>query len=280
MQLLALRAAFQTAGRVAPGRAARVAERIFCQPPPARPRPSEAEFLATGTAFSFHTSAGTLAAWSWGTGPTALLVHGWGSRAARFRVLAPALVSAGMRVVAYDGPAHGLSPGTQTSLPEYAAALMEVTEQLGPLGAVAGHSLGGAALAVALARGLEVPRVALIAPFGAEAGFVDRFAGHIGLPAAAQQRMVANLEARLGFRFSGFIIADLVRQLRTPAIVIHDRDDEDIPLAEGEAIAAAWPGARLVVTEGLGHQAIMRDTGTMGIVAQFMTTGRIDTAIA
>ena len=269
MQLLALRAAFQSAGRVAPGRAARIAERIFCQPPPARPRPSEAEFLATGTVLSFRTSSGT----------TALLVHGWGSRAARFRVLAPALVSAGMRVVAYDGPAHGLSPGTQTSLPECAAALMEVTEQLGPLGAAAGHSLGGAALAVALARGLEVPRVALIAPFGAPAGFVDRFAGHIGLPAAAQQRMVATLETRLGFRFSDFIIADLVRRLQTPAIVIHDRDDEDIPLAEGEAIADAWPGARFVVTEGLGHQAIMRDAAATNIVARFMTTGGIDAPI-
>jgi pimeloyl-ACP methyl ester carboxylesterase len=116
----------------------------------------------------------------------------------------------------------------------------------------------------------------LIAPFGAPPGFIDRFAGAIGLPAVAQQRMVANLESRLGHRFSDFIIADLVRRLRTPAIVIHDRDDEDIPLAEGAAIAAAWPGARFIVTEGLGHQAIMRDAGATGIVARFMTTGRVD----
>ncbi|MEO8635045.1 MAG: alpha/beta fold hydrolase [Gemmatimonadales bacterium] len=271
MQLLALRAAFQTAGRAAPGQAARVAERIFCRPPAARPRPSEAEFLATGTPLSFKTCAGTLAGWSWGAGPVALLVHGWGSRAARFRVLAPALVSAGMRVVAYDGPGHGLSPGTETNLPEYATVLQEVTEQLGPLEAVAGHSLGGAAIAVALFRGLTIRRAVLIAPFGAAADFVDRFAELIGLPAAAQQQMVVNLERRLGFHFSDFIIADLVKQLSTPVLVIHDRDDEDIPLAEGEAIAAAWPGARFHRTAGLGHHAIMRDAETARLVARFMS---------
>jgi pimeloyl-ACP methyl ester carboxylesterase len=273
MQLFALRAAFQTAGRAAPEQAARVAERIFCRPPTARPRPREAEFLAAGTHFELESSVGTLAAWSWGEGPTVLLVHGWGSRAARFRVLAPALVSSGMRVVAYDGPAHGRSPGLETNLPEYATVLEEVTGQLGPLAAIAGHSLGGAAVALALSRGLDIPRVALIAPFGAPAGFVDRFAQLIGLPDAAQQRMVHNLERRLGLRFSDFIIANLVREVRTPALVIHDEHDEDVPLAEGRAIAAAWPGARLHTTTGLGHHAIMRDPETARVVAGFLARG-------
>jgi pimeloyl-ACP methyl ester carboxylesterase len=38
-----------------------------------------------------------------------------------------------------------------------------------------------------------------------------------------------------------------------PAIVIHGSDDPPIPLAAGEATAAAIPGARLVVVEHMGH---------------------------
>ncbi len=270
LTLLGIRTAFRTVGRVAPAQAAVWAEEVFCRPPRARIRPSEQEFLAGGREFELPISTGTLAAWEWGVGPTVLLVHGWGSRAARFRMLAPLLVDAGFRVVAYDGPAHGRSPGERTTLPEYSAALLEVASLLGPLQAAVGHSLGGAAIAVALHRGLRLERTALIAPFGAPPEFVDRFAKIIALPRRAQERMVANLEKRLGLRFQDLHIADLARTLHTPALVIHDRDDEDIPLKEGRAIATAWPGSEFVVTEGLGHHAIMRDPGVARRVAEFV----------
>lgn len=270
LTLLGVRTAFRAVGRVAPARAAVWAEEIFCRPPRARVRPSEQEFLATGRGFELPVSTGTLAAWNWGAGPTVLLVHGWGSRAARFRVLAPLLVEAGFRVVAYDGPAHGRSPGKRTSLPEYSAALLEVASLLGPLHAAVGHSLGGAAIAVALHRGLRLERAALIAPFGAPPEFIDRFAKLIALPRPAQDRLVTNLEKRLGLRFQDLQIADLARTLHTPALVVHDRDDQDIPLKEGRAIATAWPGSEFVETEGLGHHAIMRDSGVARRIAGFV----------
>jgi len=270
LTLLGMRTTFRTLGRIAPGQAAVLAEEVFCRPPRAPIRPSEEEFLATGTAFELPISTGTLAAWEWGKGPTVLLVHGWGSRAGRFRVLAPLLVERGFRVVAYDGPAHGRSPGKRTSLPEYSAALLEVAALLGPLHAAAGHSLGGAAVAVALHRGLRLERAALIAPFGAPPEFVDRFAAMIALPKKAQERMVANLERRLGLRFQDLHVADLARTLHTPALVIHDQDDEDIPQAEGRAIANAWPGSRFIETSGLGHRAIMRDPAVARQIADFI----------
>jgi pimeloyl-ACP methyl ester carboxylesterase len=38
-----------------------------------------------------------------------------------------------------------------------------------------------------------------------------------------------------------------------PTVVLHGDLDEVVPLANGEAHAAAVPGARLVVLPGLGH---------------------------
>jgi pimeloyl-ACP methyl ester carboxylesterase len=46
--------------------------------------------------------------------------------------------------------------------------------------------------------------------------------------------------------------ADLGR-VRTPAVVIHGAADPLVPLAGGEATAAAIPGSRLVVIPGMGH---------------------------
>src|SRR4051812_26998235 len=108
-RVLALRAVFTTVGSVAPGIAARWAELIFCTPPRHEPRTADEEFLARGRRFTVRNEGQELATWEWGTGPTVLLVHGWGSRAGRFSALAAALVAAGFQVVAHDGPAHGTS---------------------------------------------------------------------------------------------------------------------------------------------------------------------------
>ncbi|MBL8977716.1 MAG: alpha/beta fold hydrolase [Gemmatimonadetes bacterium] len=270
LRLLTVRAAFRTLGRLAPERAARLAESVFTHPPRAETRPYEDEFLASGAPLEIPTSVGTLAAWRWGAGPTVLLVHGWGSRAARFRVLVPRLVQAGFSAVAYDGPAHGRSSGQHTSLPEYAAVLLEVGAWLGPLHAAVGHSLGGGAVALALTRGLQAARAALIAPFAAPPEFLDQFADHVALPPKARERLRTNLERRLKLRHGELYIPSLVGPLQVPALVIHDRDDTDVPMRYGKAIAEAWPGAAFVRTEGLGHQRIMRDPAAMDRVAGFV----------
>jgi pimeloyl-ACP methyl ester carboxylesterase len=270
LRLMAVRATFRTVGRVAPETAARWAEELFFRPSRARPRVHEEDFLATGRRFHFDSSHGRLAAWSWGEGPTVLLVHGWSSRAARFRVVAPLLVEAGYRVIAYDHPAHGASPGRRTSMVEVSATLLDVAAQTGPVRAAVGHSLGGAAIALALSRGLSLERAVLVAPFAASPGLVDRFAELVDLPDPARDRMRQNIEARFRLRFDELYIPRQVETLRTPVLVIHDREDEDIPLAEGEAIAQAWPGARMVRTRGLGHHAILRDPGVARLVADFV----------
>ena len=269
-KLMAVRATLRTVGHLSPGMAAHWAEELFFRPRKAPPRPHEEEFLASGRRFTFRSSRGTLAAWSWGKGPTVLLVHGWSSRAARFRVVAPALVSAGFRVIAYDHPAHGASPGKRTSLVEVSATLLEVAAQTGPLHAAVGHSLGGAAIAVGLSRGLGLERAALIAPFAAPPDFVDRFAELVELPVLVRDRMRENIERRFGMRFDDLYIHTLVSRLTTPVLIIHDRGDVDIPVTEGRAIAAAWPGAVLVETTGLGHHAIMRDVAVAERVAAFV----------
>src|SRR5215204_1992037 len=97
-----LRTAFRTVGSVAPGVAARWAETIFCRPPRNNPRPEEEAFLATGTRLSVPSGGQQLAVWTWGEGPMAILVHGWGARGGRFSEMATALLSRGFQVVLFD----------------------------------------------------------------------------------------------------------------------------------------------------------------------------------
>ena len=258
-RVLALRAVFRTVGSVAPEVAARWAETIFCTPPRHQPRTADEAFLATGRRFSVVSEAQELAAWEWGQGPTVVLVHGWGSRAGRFSAMAPVLAQSGFRVVAYDGPAHGRSTGRLASLPEFARALGAVGRSVGSVYGLVGHSLGGAAATLALRDGLHAERIVLLAAPADVIRFSTAFADHLRLPPQTRVALRRNLEARLKARWDELHLPTIVRSLGASALLVHDRDDEDVPFSQAEELARAWPGARLVPTTGLGHRAILRD---------------------
>jgi pimeloyl-ACP methyl ester carboxylesterase len=260
-------------GTVAPGVAARWAETIFCTPPRHESRSTEEEFIATGKRFAVRWQQEKLAAWEWGRGPTVVLVHGWGSRAGRLTDLARALVAGGFRVVAYDAPAHGLSSGRYASLPEFARALQSVAEAAGPIFGVVGHSLGGAAATLAIHDGLEAGRVVLLAPPADVVVFSHAFASHVGLPARAHATMRRNLETRLRMRWDDIHIPTLAPHLRIPALVVHDREDPDVPYSHAEEIVRAWPDARLLTTTGLGHRALLRDPAVVRATVEFLQQG-------
>src|ERR671931_767173 len=159
------RAAFGAVQRASPNLAARWAERLFCSPPRRAISERMAAWLAAGRRFDLTVGRRRVAAWSWGErGPGVLLVHGWGSRGARFVDLGGALLASGFRVVTFDAPGHGASSGRLSSGPEFARAALAVASAVGPVSAVVGHSLGGFASALALERGLAARRAVFIAP--------------------------------------------------------------------------------------------------------------------
>ncbi len=269
-QIWAMRTAFATVGRVAPEVAARWAETLFCRPPRHESRSRDDHFLSIGRRYTLVKGDQEIAAWEWGEGPLVLLVHGWGSRAGRFSTLGPALVEAGFRVVAHDAPAHGASSGTEAALPLFAKALCTVGQHFGRAAAVVGHSLGGAATVLALRDGLQAERAALIAAPSDIEVFPHRFADFFGLPARVREIMQQNLERRFQMAWADVHSDRVVSSLSQPALIVHDRDDTDVPLADARAIAAAWPGARLVITVGLGHRGVLRSSEIVHHVIHFL----------
>jgi pimeloyl-ACP methyl ester carboxylesterase len=270
--VIALRAVFGAVGVTAPELAARWAETLFCTPPRHQPRSGDEAFLATGRRSTVRWDGQDLAVWEWGPErtPAVLLVHGWGSRAGRFSVMGRGLVEAGHRVVAYDAPAHGRSTGQLASVVEFARALRAVADQVGPVESLVGHSLGGAAIVLALRDGLVAQRVVLLAAPADVTRFATAFADHLRLTEATRQAMRRNLERRLRARWDELHLPAIVRRLRVPALLLHDRGDPDVPYRHAEEIAAAWPGARLLATEDLGHRAILRDASVVRSTVAFL----------
>jgi pimeloyl-ACP methyl ester carboxylesterase len=271
-ETLARRIGLRTSALLAPGFAGMWAERLFLTPPqPRYPSAEVFDLLDARQSYVLHRGR-HLATWRWGArdAPAVLLAHGWGGRATQMRRFVPALVAAGYRVVAYDQPAHGLSEGRLTGLPDFADALAEVARHHGSVRAVIAHSLGGPAAAIALARGLALERVVLISPPSDLVGYSRRFARWFAIPERVRRAMQVAIEERFGVRWAELELARVAPRLRAEALVIHDRGDAMVPWRHGAAVAQRWPGARLLSTSGLGHRRILEDDAVARAAADFI----------
>ncbi len=67
-------------------------------------------------------------------------------------------------------------------------------------------------------------------------------------------------------------------------MMFHDIGDREVPFAEGERLARAWPGARLRTLEGLGHNRPLNDAKvvreTLAFLANAGATGKAPRSIA
>jgi len=256
-------------GRLSPGLAAAVTERVFFTPP--RPRRSRGSAtLRAARPFEVRVEGRRIAGWRWGRGPTVALLHGWGGQAGQLTSFVPLLLSRGLSVMALDAPGHGRSSRGLSSAPEFARALRAAADAVGQIHGVVAHSLGGAATALAIRDGLAVERVVLVAPPAHPPDWFDVLARRLDLTSAVVERVRQRSERRLRLRWDELRLTTLVSGFRQPLLVIHDRHDAEVPLADGAAVAAAWPGARLFETSGLGHNRVLRDPEVVAEAVAFL----------
>ncbi len=270
----ALRAAIRLLASISPALAGAWVYRLWFRPR-RHPEPQqEKAWRASAEALAVTHRGRPLAVHAWGAGPTVLLIHGWNGRGAQLGAFAAALTRAGFRVVAFDTPAHGRSPGQATDIPEIAEAIQAVAAVCGPVRAVIGHSFGVACALYAVQQGLKVERLVAIAPPADIHGLAQKFFGVLAVPAAVRAVFRRKFEARFGTdvwqRFSPEVLA---RQMGVPGLIVHDQDDIDMPWQEGAAVARAWPGAQFVRTAGLGHRRILRDPEVLARVTAFIAGG-------
>jgi pimeloyl-ACP methyl ester carboxylesterase len=264
---LPLRLAFAALGAVAPGLAARAGERLFLTPQRGAER-RDRQPLARADAFLVPSGREVLRAWRVGEGPAVLLAHGWSGRADQLAPFVEPLVAAGCAAVLFDAPAHGASTGRLTSGIGFAEAITAVAAAVGARAAIA-HSLGGSGLAWAVANGLPLDAAVIVAAPRGPTDYFHRFCEALRLPPGVRDATRARLQRRLGLTLEDF---DLARRVSaTPLLVLHDRDDREVPWSDGDAIARAWPGAALVSTRGLGHRRILRDAGVTARASAFVT---------
>ena len=271
VRMLFFRAVFRALQALSPALAVRLAERLFFTPVRQNGSARVRAFLESGERIDVETGDQRVATWRFGEGPTVLLVHGWSSRGAHLRAFASPLLPRGYSVVTFDHPAHGASSGRLASIPEMGRAIEAVVAAHGPLHGLIAHSLGATAAIHALQHGVSAQRVVLVAPAADPDEFTGRVASLLGWTERTLDAFKRRAERRLGIRWDDLDMRVVAATMTAPALVVHDREDEEVPYHHGDAIAAAWPGATQMETSGLGHTAILRDEEVVSRVVGFLT---------
>ncbi|HUQ24782.1 MAG TPA: alpha/beta fold hydrolase [Burkholderiales bacterium] len=273
LQKISTNVRFSAARWLAPELAGAWAERMFLTPPRPRYAGQSALDLIDARSRIVEHKGRPIATWQWGASdaPAVLLAHGWGGNAAQLRGFVYPLLSAGYRVIAYDQPAHGVSGGKLTGLPDFADVFTELAWHHGGVKAVIAHSLGAAAASLAHARGLPLESMVLVSPPADIVGYSRRFARWHWIPEGIRRSMQTAIEDRYGVTWDELEVARLAPRLGARALVIHDRDDRIVPWTQGARVAGLWPKARLLSTDGLGHGRILADEGVARAAAEFIS---------
>jgi len=250
---------FRGLAALLPGPAERLASWMFCHPHRAPLHARDKAVLETGERARLRIGNHDVVTWTWGDGPTVLLHHGWGGRASQMAAFVDPLLRAGYRVVAYDAPAHGGSPGQTTGVPVFAQVLRGLADRLGGVHAIVAHSAGCAATMLAIRQGLSVDRAVLLAPPADMRVFLAVFADHFAMNRRLRNAMTRRIAAWFDIDWAEMHAGHWAQREQPPLLVLHDRDDSTVPWSHGHAVRQAWKGAELVTTDGLGHQRIRRD---------------------
>jgi pimeloyl-ACP methyl ester carboxylesterase len=130
--------------------------------------------------------------------------------------------------------------------------------------------MGAGGVGLAVARGLRLDAAVFVGPPRSPWEFLDAFCRSVELSPSVGERLVHRIERRVGVSRAELDLPAIGRGLAVPLLVVHDAEDREIPHADGAAVAAGWPGARLVTTRGLGHRRILRDGGVARAAVEFV----------
>ena len=198
-----------------------------------------------------------------------LLVHGWSGRGTQLFKIADTLLKEGYATISFDAPAHGKSPGNSTIMIEFIASIFELERQFGPFEIAIGHSLGGMAVLNAAKSGLEVQKIAVIGSGDIVQDILDNFISRLQLKPIISQKLRNYFETKYGEAMDNYSAYKAASTLEIPVLVIHDKNDLEVPVEAGMHIYQHVKNGDLMLTEGLGHRKILGDALVIKKVIEF-----------
>lgn len=199
-----------------------------------------------------------------------LLVHGWSGRGTQLVKIADELLKLGYSTISYDAPAHGKAPGKTSNMTEFIAAALQIEKKFGPFEFTIGHSLGGMTVLNAIRRGLNVKKAIIIGSGDVVEDILNDFVLKLKLKPNIAQRMKSDFENKLGETMNSYSAYIAAKEISIPVLVIHDENDEDVPVSAAHHIHQHLSKGQILITKELGHRKILGDNKVIKKIVEFI----------
>ena len=199
-----------------------------------------------------------------------LLVHGWSGRSTQLFAFADKLLENGFMVISFDGPAHGKSTGRTTMMPEFLKTIEKINTTFGPFEAAIGHSFGAISLYNAASNFLTIKALIAIGSGDKISDIISNFAKNLYLKEKSARKIQSGLEKKWMIHMDDFASSTVAKNIKIPVLVIHDKNDGDVPVSCAYRIRQNLEKGSLLITNGLGHTKILRNKEVVNKSVEFI----------
>lgn len=232
-------------------------------------RGTPAEFGLPYREVSVRTSGGKrLFAWwvpATASGPTMILMHGWGGNAELMLPLAVPFHTAGFNVLLLDARNHGRSDSASfSSLPRFAediASAINWVKTHSPASAdrivLLGHSVGAGAALLEASRRNDISAVISVSAFAHPEWMMRRYLARLGVPRFLATWVIRYVEFIIGHRYDDIAPINTACQVTCPVLLVHGKADKTVPVTDAIAIHDNCNGncPELILIDAVGHDS-------------------------
>lgn len=211
---------------------------------------------------SIKTSAGKVHAYSTGSGPAVVFVHGWGGQAYQFLPLMRGVARCGFNAIAFDHIGHGQSDSNPTTLNQSIETTNEVLRFVRKnsgegFAALVGHSSGCLSIANARQALIKDVPLFLISPvFNYKLFFLKRLVS-LKLPPDMLKKYAARFGKIYRKEYESLELGRHLVKYADIAFIAHDESDKETAVADSVKFCKKNPLTRLLVTKQFDHNLII-----------------------
>lgn len=160
---------------------------------------------------------------------------------------------------------------------EFGRAISCVAKTLGNIYAVIGHSLGATAAAFAMAGTghlseyqFAVEKLILVSAPESVSGIIENFSRKRN-ELDSMTELTQSLEQAFDFKVIDYSLSSALQYQNFRLLIVHDEQDEEIPVCDALRLQKTNEGYRLILTKGYGHQKILVNRDMHRAVKEFLS---------
>lgn len=238
-----------------------------------RQRATESQALAMAEASPLAYGRSRVA-WTWGSGPSVVLVHGWGGSAAQMAPLARSLGQLGFAAVALEVTGHGGAPKHHTRWSYFMDDFAELAQALAaPLFACVGHSAGALTMMAARTRkNIRASRYVCVAAPSHPFPPINVIKKKLNPRPAVIQDYQRYIAEQFGTTWELLEGGSSYADAGSDTLLIYDETDRFVRHTEGDRLQALCPRTKLLKTQRYSHQQILEAPEVIEAIGEFLTS--------